>query len=281
MGASSGFIVALNQDWKHKEDSTEGAQEYLDLGLERSDLCEIISLWIMFSSQNLLLHVLQSVFLTLPHTVTTLCRTSFNVPFSGMLTKKGDCIPLQHLQIVVIYLFANMEAQGNAFINSTSPKTTRCNPVHVAQPSRIGVKLLSFTNTAKKNLRDSRRRDNIEQKVNTASNAALQWPACCVLITLKFSCTEAKWETKLLMPSDQLSWFLSGTRHACHFLFEIPSMLDNQKYSPHLPSSPTALQQQRRMRFASGPPTAEIEKPQRSRKLFLSVFAFWSEHPGL
>lgn len=98
------------------------------------------------------------------HTVTTLRHTSFNVPFSGVLTKKGDCIPLQHLQIVVVYLSANMEAQGNAFINSTSPKTTRRNSVHVAQLHGVGVKLLSFTNTSKKNLRDSWQRDNIKQK---------------------------------------------------------------------------------------------------------------------
>lgn len=97
------------------------------------------------------------------HTVTTLCCTSFNAPFSGMLTKKGDCIPLQHLQIVVVYLSANMEARGNAFINSTYPKTTRRNPVHVAQLRGVGVKLLSFTNTGKKNLRDGWQ-DNIEQK---------------------------------------------------------------------------------------------------------------------
>lgn len=61
---------------------------------------------------------------------------------------------------------------------------------------------------------------------------------------LKIPLYSSKWETKLPVPFDQLSWFMSGTRHARRFLFEIPSMLDNQKHSPHLPPSPTALHQQ-------------------------------------
>lgn len=120
------------------------------------------------------------------HTVTTLCCTSFNVPFSGELTKKGDCIALQHLQIVVVYLSANMEARGNAF------KTTRQNLVHVAQLCAVAVKLLSITNTGEKNLRGRLQQDNIKQKSSdTACNAALPRPARRSLITLKFCRTEA------------------------------------------------------------------------------------------
>lgn len=121
MGASPEFIAALNQDWKEedKEDSTKGMQQYLaSRPWERTVLCEIISLWITFSSQNLSLHVLQSVFLTqcgYIQPVTTLRRASFNTPFSGTLTKKGDYIPLRHLQIVVVYVSANMEARVNPF----------------------------------------------------------------------------------------------------------------------------------------------------------------------
>lgn len=211
------------------------------------------------------------------HTLTTLCRTSVNAPFSDVLTKKGDCMPLQHLQIVVVYLSANMWAWGNAFINTTSPKTTRRNPVHVAQLRGIGMKLLSFTNEGKKNFCDSWR-DNIEQKRWHSQQRCP--PTTCSLITLKFSCSEAEWETKLLVPPDQLSWFMSGTRHARRFLFEIPSMLDNQKHSPHLPPSKSTSGATRALGLHDDCSNRKMLKNQKAFPIW-AVFAFWSERAAL
>lgn len=46
----------------------------------------------------------------------------------------------------------------------------------------------------------------------------------------------SKQETKLHLPFDRLSWLIClAARCTCWFLFEIPSTLDNQKHSPHLP----------------------------------------------
>lgn len=53
----------------------------------------------------------------------------------------------------------------------------------------------------------------------------------------------SKTETEQWLPSDQLSWFMSGMRHTCCYLFEMPSMLNNQILRFIRPSQ-TSLHQQ-------------------------------------
>lgn len=53
----------------------------------------------------------------------------------------------------------------------------------------------------------------------------------------------SKTETAQRLPSDQLSWFMSGMRHTCWYLFEMPSMLNNQILRFIRPSQ-TSLHQQ-------------------------------------
>lgn len=53
----------------------------------------------------------------------------------------------------------------------------------------------------------------------------------------------SKTETEQRLPSDQLSWFMSGMRHTCWYLFEMPSMLNNQILRFIHPSQ-TSLHQQ-------------------------------------
>lgn len=61
-------------------------------------------------------------------TTTALRCASLSAPFSGVRTKKGDYIPLQHLQIVVVYVCARAEARVNAFINTAALKNAPRNP---------------------------------------------------------------------------------------------------------------------------------------------------------
>lgn len=160
-----------------------------------------------------------------------------------------------------------MAEQGGAFRNSTSPKTTRRKPVHVAQLRGVGVTSLSVANTGNKTLRDGWQPEKIQQKSRYCQQCCP--PATCTpcLNHLKILLYRSLMKTRAsraLRPAELIQvWHQARTP----LPVEIPSMLDNQKHFPPICPLP---QQHFSSDSGRGWRLVHRKTNQRSRKLFPS-----------